>query len=219
MNTQTKIEEVKLLFEWPESKPNINPETNGWFTQASANVLTMFIQTLNPEFICELGSWTGTGSTRFLLESAPDSHLLCFDHWSPNVNDHGNSGTTIYADNDPELLQLPKIWDSFLYNSWGHKDHLTPIRAKTQAGLESVKQYNFPVGLIFVDADHSYQGTYDDIMKCAELWPEAQIVGDDYTWETVKTAVIDAAKQLNKRVMFCHNCWWFTDEIAFEVNF
>ena len=74
MNTQTKIEEVKLLFEWPESKPNINPETNGWFTQASANVLTMFIQTLNPEFICELGSWTGTGSTRFLLESAPDSN-------------------------------------------------------------------------------------------------------------------------------------------------
>jgi predicted O-methyltransferase YrrM len=219
MEIQTSIEQAKSLFTWPDSKPNIIPETNGWFTHASANVLSMFIQHLNPRFIAELGSWTGTGSTRFLLDAAPNSHLLCFDHWSPNVNDHGNSGTTVYADDDPELLQLPKIWDSFLYNNWEHRNHLTPIRAKTPIGLESVKQYNFPVDLIFIDADHSYQGAYNDIMKCAELWPNAQITGDDYTWETVKAAVIDAAKALDKRVIFCHNCWWLTDEIAFEINF
>ena len=127
MEIQISIEQAKSLFTWPDSKPNITPETNGWFTHASANVLSMFIQHLNPRFIAELGSWTGTGSTRFLLDTAPNSHLLCFDHWSPNVNDHGNSGTTVYADDDPELLQLPKIWDSFLYNTWEHKNHLTPI--------------------------------------------------------------------------------------------
>ena len=48
--------------------------------------------------------------------------------------------------------------------------------------------------------------------------PEDKITGDDFTWETVKAAVIDAAKTLNKRVIYSHNCWWFTDEIAFEVN-
>ena len=35
MNIQTKIEEAKSIFEWPETKPNIKPETNGWFTGAT----------------------------------------------------------------------------------------------------------------------------------------------------------------------------------------
>ena len=218
-NLQNKIQEAKLLFEWPNQKPNIKPEVNGWFTNASSNVLSMFIYHLQPKFIAELGSWTGTGSTKFLLNASPNSHLLCFDHWSPDVNDHGNSGVTPYKDDDPELQQLPKIWDSFIYNTWEYKDRLTPIRNKTIPGLESVRQYNFPVDLVFIDADHSYLGTYNDIIKCAELWPDAQITGDDFTWETVKAAVIDAAKTLNKRVIYCHNCWFLTDEIAFEMNF
>lgn len=217
-NIETKIQEAKSIFTWPETKPNVIPETNGWFTNASAAVLNMFIQQLDPKFIAELGSWTGTGSTRFLLGAAPNSHLLCFDHWSPNVEDHGNSGVTKYEDNDPELKQLPKIWESFLYNNYDHKNHLTPIRNKTVPGLESVKQYNFPVELVFIDADHSYQGAYNDIMKCHELWPNAQLTGDDYTWPTVKNAVLDCAKKLDKRVMFCHNCWWLTDQLEFEVS-
>ena len=218
-NLQEKIKEVKSLFEWPNQKPNITPETNGWFTNISAHVLNMFINHLEPKFICELGSWTGKGSTEFLLNTAPNSHLICFDHWSPNVSDHGNGGTTKYEDNDPELLQLPKIWDSFLYNTWEFKDRLTPIRAKTIEGLNSAAQLDIPVDLIFIDADHSYEGVTRDIMKCAEIWPNAQLVGDDYTWDTVKNAVIDCAKKLDKRVMFCHNCWWFTDQVAFEVSF
>lgn len=218
-NLNIKIQEAKSLFTWPDEKPQIKPETNGWFTGASANVLGMFIQHLEPRFIAELGSWTGMGSTRFLLNNSPKSHLLCLDHWSPDVNDHGNGGTTTYEDNDPELLQLPKIWDSFLHNNWEYRDRLTPVRAKTPIGLESIKSYNFPVDLVFIDADHSYNGTYNDIVKCAELWPTAQITGDDFTWETVKSAVIDAAKVLDKRVMFFHNCWWLTDQMAFEVQF
>jgi hypothetical protein len=218
-NLKEKIDQAKQLYEWPDQRPNITPETNGWFTGASALVLRYFIQGLNPRFIAELGSWTGTGSTRFLLENAPDSHILCFDHWSPDVNDHGNGGTTKYEDNDPELLQLPKIWESFIYNTWDQKHHFTPIRAKTPIGLASVKQHDFPVDLIFIDADHSYEGVTRDIMMCYENWPNAQLTGDDYTWDTVKRAVHDCAKKLDKRVMFYHNCWFFTDEIAFEVNF
>ena len=218
-NLKEKIQIAKSLFIWPKQKPNIIPEVNGWFTNASSNVLAMFIQHLNPRIICELGSWTGMGSTRFLLNNAPTSHLLCLDHWSPDVKDHGNGGTTKYEDNDPELLQLPKIWDSFLYNNWEYQDRLTLIRAKTPEGLELLKPYDLPVDLIFIDADHSYKGTYHDIMKCAEIWPNAQITGDDFTWETVKSAVIDAAKALDKRIVFCHNCWFLTDQTAFEINF
>jgi len=216
---ENKIQEIKSLFTWPKEKPNITPETNGWFTNASAAVLDYFIKGLNPKFIAELGSWTGTGSTKFLLNAAPNSHLICFDHWSPNVEDHGNGGTTKYEENDPELLQLPKVWDSFLYNNWEYRERLTPVRAKTPIGLESVKDLNIPVGLVFIDADHSYEGVTRDIMKCHELWPDAQIIGDDYTWESVRKAVLDCAKKLDKRVMFCHNCWFFTDNNEFEINF
>lgn len=213
-----EIESAKELFIWPEQKPNIKPEINGWFTGASAQILHYFITGLEPRAIAELGSWTGMGSTRFLLEKAPNTHLFTFDHWSANVNDHGNGGTTKYEDNDPELLQLPKIWDSFIYNTWDHRDHLTPIRAKTGEGLDKIKPYNVPIDLIFIDADHSYNGVYNDIMKCIEIWPNAQIVGDDYTWKTVRQAVLDCAKKLNKNVMFLHNCWFFTNEIEFELK-
>lgn len=215
---ENKIQELKSLFEWPNSKPTIQPETNGWFTNASAKILDYFITGLNPKFIVELGSWTGMGSTNYLLNRAPNSHLICMDHWSPNVEDHGNGGVTKYEANDPELLQLPKVWESFLFNSWEHQNHLTPIRAKTGEGFKLLKPLNIPVDLVFIDADHSYEGVTRDIMNCVELWPNAQITGDDYTWPTVKNAVLDCAKKLDKRVMFCHNCWFFTDDREFEIN-
>ena len=213
------MKNLQELFIWPEQKPQINPETNHWCLDENGYMIKYLISLIKPKYICELGSWTGTGSTKYIMEASSDSHLLCFDHWSADVNDHGNSGTTVYADNDPELKQLPKIWDSFLYNCWEYKNRITPVRAKTLIGLESIKEYNVPVDLIYIDADHSYQGAYNDIMKCAEIWPNAQICGDDYSWKEVKAAVKDAAHKLNKRVLFSNNCWWFTTEIAFGVNF
>lgn len=212
-----EINLAKELFTWPEHRPDIKPETNGWFTHASAQILKYFIDGLEPQAIAELGSWTGMGSTKYLLTAAPNAHIFAFDHWSADVNDHGNGGTTTYEDNDPELLQLPKIWDSFLHNTWEYRNRLTPVRAKTREGLDKIKPYNVPVGLVFIDADHSYEGTYKDIMKCVELWPNAQIVGDDYTWETVRRAVLDSAKELNKNVVYLHNCWFLTDEIEFAL--
>ena len=81
---------------------------------------------------------------------------------------------------------MPKIWESFLHNTWNHSHHLTPIRDKTPIGLTKVQKYDFPVDLIFIDADHSYEGVTRDIMMCYKNWPNAQLTGDDYTWDNVK---------------------------------
>jgi hypothetical protein len=129
-NLKLKIQEAKSLFIWPEEKPQIKPETNGWFTGASANVLNMFIQHLEPRFICELGSWTGMGSTQFLLKNAPKSHLLCLDHWSPDVNDHGNGGTTKYEDDDPDTVPYGDRPNMKSKNSRQVKRDRPPLDAK-----------------------------------------------------------------------------------------
>src|ERR1043165_2503179 len=199
------IEKVKLLFEWPSEKPSKPEDKHGWFCQSNALVLSHFIDNLKPKFILELGSWTGSGSTSFILHSAPNSHLICIDHWSKNWKDHTNGDTTGHPEVDEngnikkfdengnvtDLSHIENLFESFLQNTWNHRNHLTPIRSKTEEGLEILRKLNIPIDLIYIDAHHHYEGVVHDIMKCMEIWPKAQLIGDDWSWASVRKAVID----------------------------
>ena len=74
------------LFNWPTKKPTITPSSHNWFSKHNGDTLKKLITDINPSYILEMGSWTGIGSTNFILKNAPTAHLFCVDHWSTNID-------------------------------------------------------------------------------------------------------------------------------------
>jgi hypothetical protein len=136
---------IKLnkLFTWPPEKPNITPSSHNWFSEANADVLTNLIKKINPSYILEMGSWTGIGSTNFILKSTTDTQLVCVDHWSTDIENHIQSSFT--RENAMELYdEISNLWEIFLVNNWEYKNRLTPIRKKTNEGLSFLGKLNIP---------------------------------------------------------------------------
>jgi hypothetical protein len=48
--------------------------------------------------------------------------------------------------------------------------------------------------LIYVDGDHSFDSVVGDLQSALDLFPQATIVGDDWNWDTVRTAVQTVVK-------------------------
>jgi predicted O-methyltransferase YrrM len=82
------MEKIKKLFTWPTEKPNVPESGHNWFGSDNASVLDQLINERKPKYILEMGSWTGAGSTKFLLQSAPEAQIVCIDHWSDDENDY-----------------------------------------------------------------------------------------------------------------------------------
>ena len=204
-------EKIETLFQWPQEKPNVPKDGHNWFDGGNVNILTSMVSILKPKYILEMGSWTGAGSTKLLAENAPDAHIVCIDHWSANMEDYVQKEFGI-----EQVKELwPKIsvlWETFLVNMWDHRHHLTPLRTKTTEGLEILGKMDIPFDLVYIDAHHDYDSVLHDIKTTHKLWPNASIVGDDYTWTTVRNAVHDYADENNLQVITNNNCWYYQNK-------
>ena len=65
--------------------------------------------------------------------------------------------------------------------------------------------------LIYVDADHATKAVTKDILWARRLFPHAQIVGDDWLWDSVRAGVKIAASQLSMGVETQGTVWWLRD--------
>lgn len=198
------MKKIDKLFKWPAEKPNVPTDDHGWFTNGPT--LSKFVSPQN-KVVVELGSWLGS-STRFILQHAINAKVIAIDHWSNNIKDYGNGGSTD-ASSDPGIEKIGTLWETFLVNCWDYKDRLYPVRAYTQDGLKKLKDYDIVADVVYIDASHSYEDVLADITLSRELWPNAQIVGDDYTWESVRRAVHEYADKNGFKVVAEENCWYY----------
>jgi len=202
---------MKNLFTWPEEKPNVSQSSHNWLHSSNMFVLQQMIPKLNPKFILELGSWTGAGSTTFIANLAPNAQIVCIDHWSKDLNDYIQDECGIEQIRELEP-QINILWETFLVNMWDYKHQITPLRARTKDGLKTLNKLNIPFDIIYIDAHHDYTPVKLDIEMSHKNWPNATIIGDDYTWNSVKTAVHDYADENNLKVAFNENCWWYLNK-------
>jgi predicted O-methyltransferase YrrM len=202
------VTKLKTLFEWPAEKPNVPGDNHHWFGGSNNEILYKIIEELKPKCILELGSWTGAGSTKFILERAPDAYLVCIDHWSKDLNDYVQEEFNIEQVKELES-QISILWETFLVNTWDCRHRLTPLREKTTKGLQILKKLKISFDLVYIDAHHDYENVLHDISKVHETWPDATIVGDDYLWDNVKRAVHYYAENNNLEVKSLYNCWYY----------
>jgi predicted O-methyltransferase YrrM len=136
----------------------------------------------------ELGSWLGL-STRLIASVIPnDAKLYAIDTWkgSPELID------------DP---RLPMLYEIFLSNcirsGLAHK--IYPLRMTTN---EAAKIFYRKIDFLFIDATHTYEAVYNDIMNWyPKLSENGVICGDDWKYseysDDVRKAAMDAARLLN----------------------
>ena len=202
------MELLKKLFTWPSIKPTVEKNDHKWLDVPNMLVLNDVISDINPKYILELGSWTGAGSTKHILDKAKNAYLVCIDHWSTNEKDYIQD--EFGADQVKEISEhIKTLWEVFLLNTWDYQDRLTPVRAKTTEGLKILGKLNIPFDLVYIDAHHDYKSVLHDITMVYKFWPNAIIVGDDYTWNSVKKAVHEFADGNNLEVVVNGNCWYY----------
>jgi len=124
-------------------------------------------QVLKPKCrILEIGSWLGTGSTRVIIEelkSINDGRLYCVDTWK------GSSNVIKHQD----IVAKYDVFGTFLHNvkEAGGAGYVHPLIMNSSDAAAIVADGYFD--LIFIDGDHSYASTKEDI----QLWMSKVRIG------------------------------------------
>jgi len=176
------LDELKRRYPWPEACPNVPPNPTGWFGDENRTVLRSLIGEAG--IVLELGAWLGM-STRFLLENTPGV-VITVDHWQGSPEHTGM----------PELVAL---WETFVRNCWDHRSRsrLIPMRTRTLDGMRELHELGIVPDVIYVDADHERESVAADVREALTLFPRAHLVGDDWTWDSVRAGVFQVMTPVN----------------------
>ncbi|MAE49506.1 hypothetical protein CMI48_01625 [Candidatus Pacearchaeota archaeon] len=113
----------------------------------------------------EIGSWFGAGSTQIIGKFSEE--LVCVDHWQGNENEEHR-----------EIVATIDVFKRFVANTSKFDGRVKPIRGSSQDVcplLEKMK-YDF----IFIDGDHRYSSTVQDIKSTLPLLkPGGILAGHD----------------------------------------
>lgn len=108
--------------------------------------LTRYAAGVDPaQEIVEIGSWAG-GSAAFLADGAR-GHVTCVDIWTDWIDPPEDQWPATGADALAHFMETVNL------------SRVTPMKAPS---LELVKFWVKPVGMLFIDALHTYKGCRDD---------------------------------------------------------
>lgn len=189
--------ELAQTFKWPNANELLNIELNEkprFFSIEVENVLNNIVD-IKASTVLELGSWLGT-SIKFFAQKCPNANLICIDTWQGSP-EHQNS---------KEVLNV--LYKTFLVNTLHLKNRLVPLKTNTIDGMSIVEHFNIEPDVIYIDAAHDYDSVLKDLETSYNLWPKAQIIGDDINWYTVRNALSTFASKYNINYRFVDYTWW-----------
>lgn len=182
---------------WPDEKPDVPvPPERNWLFDGAKRALSDTISA-EAKLIVEVGSWLGR-STRFISDLAPGAKVIAIDHWKGSPEHY----------RDPELAPLlPRLYETFLTQSWEYRERIIPVRATSVEGLQQVAGAGLVPDVIYIDSDHSYESVVADLSVALDLFPTSRIVGDDWDWDGVRRAVQTIADQRKLRFEIFDTAW------------
>lgn len=188
VNEQTKLKLQSVATPWPAEKPKIKPSQVKWFHGAHRNVFNKLCGQHPQGIYLELGTWTGVGSTKFVLDRFPQMSVIGIDHFK---------GSSEHQRKDEYRPIAENLWEHFCCNLWNYRDRLYPISNNTIDAMKSVAAAGIKPDVIYIDAAHEQEAVYNDLKTALELFPGAIIVGDDYiaphlhpgVWKAIDQAV------------------------------
>jgi alkylated DNA repair dioxygenase AlkB len=211
-------------FPWPRSRPVSDEALHGWLHCGNEHLLRRLIADRRPRVIIELGCWLGL-TTDFLLQTAGEqAELTVFavDSWdAPSLLSEQRAQ---YSQDEKAMDTLNRcaaapgsLYEAFLFHMWPWRSRVFAVRRKSVEGLRAIHRIGVAPDLIYIDADHSQQAVLDDLKACAELFPGAILVGDDWQWEEVRAAVRGFARahpEAGTLRFRPKENWWYFEPLA-----
>lgn len=142
-----------------------------------AHLFGLSSQLPNGFVACEIGSYVGA-STAFLAAAASlkQGHVHAVDTWQNDAMPGE---------------RVEDTWLQFLENIDRFRIWITPHRGRARAVKDSVP----PIDMLFIDGDHSYEGTLENLQDFApKLKPGAIVAMHDFDYDSVQTAMKDYFK-------------------------
>jgi len=188
---------IKVLSEFPF----------GHYSAGNANQIADIFSKNDIHVVVEVGSWIGGGSTRHMGEFLKKCNgtLYAVDTWLGNI--------TQQAGGDAYQPVLGHVYQQFLSNMihWNLTDVVIPCRMRS---LEASKALDAKPDLIYIDAEHTTEAVYEDLLAWYPFVKGHGILcGDDWHYSDVKVAVNRFALENNLRIEAIDNFWrvWETD--------
>lgn len=120
----------------------------------------------------EVGSWFGC-SSYFIVASlkafSEQNYLYCMDTWEGNKNTppHNIAKSLDVFEHFKSVMKYANVYD-----------HIIPVICDSNIGMRALKQDYFDI--IFIDANHTYQFVYNDILNSIEIIkPGGLLIGHD----------------------------------------
>lgn len=160
------------------------------------------IEEKRPSTIVELGSWYGSSAIAMagaVKKFNLDAVIVCIDTWLGSFEHWRWTNRKQLA----LVNGYPSIFWQFLSNikHAGHHDIVMPIPMTTLCGLRWLRQESVFADMIYVDASHNEWDVYADLRHCQKvLAKDGVLVGDDYTWESVRASVDRFAEGVGRKV-------------------
>lgn len=130
--------------------------------------LSILVQNSNAKNCLELGTFLGTGTTALFYGAGVN--LICVDHWRGNQFDPFMQSTAPQYD-------FYEICAANI-NQYNHENRIALVEADTIQASHMYPDHSFD--LIFIDADHTYEGVLADIRAWySKVKPGGIICGHD----------------------------------------
>lgn len=135
-------------------------------------------------------------STRWFAENV--KHVYTVDHFR---------GSWEHKADPAVAAKLPTLWETFVVNCWNSRERITPVRLDSREGLLTLHNRGVRPTVVYVDGAHDYDTVVRDLLLSAFLWPDAQIIGDDFEHVAVQRAAFDASKVLQRELRGNKRCF------------
>lgn len=155
-------------------------------------LIDAIIRERRPRFMLEIGCFLCASSRRW-LSLDPNLKLIGLDPWDDWLIEQcrryvGRPGLTrAYPDMATQEKFASDVarqgpFPTALANMRGFEDRFVPVRGLSPETLYTLKDAGYEPDLIYIDANKQAI----DLDVCHELWPGAQITGDDWHWNRTR---------------------------------
>lgn len=175
------FEVLRSKYPWPAEYPAGNRTMYGWCQQEVRGMIRRYLDACDAKCIVELGTFYGL-SARVILDHRPDACLLTIDDFKSLVS--------IKDRNQGKTPMNRSLRDQAYKNLWKNRDRALVIITTTLRGMADIYAAGLEADFVYVDASHDYESVIADVELAINLWPQAQIVGHDWNYETTVQAAV-----------------------------
>ena len=163
----------------------------GWTFEPALRFLMASIQALpDHSSVVEIGVWQGR-SALAMAEACrgTDKKVFAIDPWQ----EYKQAGVDVSSRlKEWDVNSFADVYDAFRSNcrKFDLERWVMPIRSPS---VDAAKNWSHgPVAMVFIDGNHDYDAVTADLSAWVPLLQRGRLVcGDDWNWETVRTAVTD----------------------------